>query len=90
MSAANLTVRIDRTLKDEAELLFADLGMSLSAAFNVFLRQALRVQGLPFAVTRMTPNDRTLKAMKEAEALANDPDAETYATVEELFEAAEK
>lgn len=45
---------------------------------------------MPFAVTRMTPNARTLKALREAEELANDPEAETYETVEELFEAAEK
>ena len=89
MNAANLTIRLDSSLKEEAESLFSDLGMSLSAAFNIFLRQAIRVQGLPFAVTRSVPNARTLKAMREAEEIANDPNAETYETVEDLFKAAE-
>lgn len=47
------------------------------------------MQGLPFAVRRPVPNARTLKAMREAEEIANNPDAETYETVEDLFKAAE-
>ena len=38
MLATNLAIRIDSSLKDEAESLFKDLGMSLSTAFNIFLR----------------------------------------------------
>ena len=37
MATANLTVRIDAGIKNEAEKLFDDLGMSISTAFNIFL-----------------------------------------------------
>ena len=81
----NFTVRLDTRVKAEAEKLFNDLGMTLSGAFNIFLHQALLVQGLPFPVRKEHPNKKTLAAMKEAIALANDPDAETYATVADLM-----
>ncbi|MBR4125886.1 MAG: type II toxin-antitoxin system RelB/DinJ family antitoxin [Victivallales bacterium] len=48
--STNVSIRMDLDLKRDAETLFANLGMNLSTAFNVFLRQSLRVQGLPFPV----------------------------------------
>ncbi len=73
MLATNLTVRIDPELKANAETLFGELGMSLSTAFNVFLRQAIRTQGIPFAITcSKSPNAATLAAMSEAERIAHD------------------
>lgn len=82
----NFTVRLDSRVKAEAEKLFSDLGMTLSGAFNIFLHQALQVQGLPFAVRREHPNQTTLAAMSEAVKLAHDPKARTYGTVEELMQ----
>ena len=82
----NFTVRLDSRVKADAEKLFNDLGMTLSGAFNIFLHQALLVQGLPFAVRKEHPNRKTLAAMKEAVALAHDPDAETYASFGEMMQ----
>ena len=81
----NFTVRLDTRVKADAEKLFGDLGMTLSGAFNIFLHQALLVQGLPFAVRKEPLNRKTLAAMREAVALANDPDARTYASAEDLM-----
>ena len=72
-TSTNLTIRMDSALKQEADALFSDLGMNMSTAFNVFVRQAIRVQGLPFEVTREVPGDETLEAMREAERIARDP-----------------
>ncbi len=80
----NFTVRLDAQVKEDAEKLFSDLGITLSGAFNIFLHQALQVQGLPFEVRRKQPNKVTLAAMEEALMLAKDPQAETYSSVEEL------
>ena len=46
----NLTVRLDRSVKEDAEELFRGLGMTLSTAVAVFVRQALRRGGMPFEV----------------------------------------
>ena len=67
MNSVNVTFRVDADVKRQADLLFDDLGMSLSTAFNVFLRQSIRQQGLPFEVSRNVPNPTTLAAMDAAE-----------------------
>jgi DNA-damage-inducible protein J len=46
----NVTIRLDREIKENAEKLFDDLGMNLSTAFNVFARQALRQGKIPFEI----------------------------------------
>lgn len=81
----NFTVRLDAQVKKDAERLFSDLGMTLSSAFNIFLHQSLLSQGLPFAVRKELPNKTTLAAMIEALELANNPDAKTFSSVDELM-----
>jgi DNA-damage-inducible protein J len=81
----NFTVRLDARVKEDAEKLFADFGMTLSSAFNIFLHQSLMTQGLPFAVRRERPNKKTLAAMREAIELANDPNAKTFSSIDELM-----
>ncbi len=54
-------------------------------AFNVFIRQSLRVQGLPFEVSRTKPNAKTLAAMHEAELLARDTKAKSYKDMDSLI-----
>ena len=78
MLATNLTIRIDSSLKNEAESLFKDLGMYLSTAFNIFLRQAVRMQAIPFSISRGITNRATLAAMREAERIAEDPEVPGY------------
>ena len=51
---AQVNIRIDDSLKEQGERLFADLGMSLSTAFSVFVSQSIREGGLPFTVTTRT------------------------------------
>ena len=48
MAQTNLTIRIDEDIKREAESLFNQLGLNLSSAINVFIRQAIREQAIPF------------------------------------------
>ena len=46
----NVTIRLDREVKESAERLFNDFGMNLSTAFNIFVRQALRQGKIPFEI----------------------------------------
>ena len=46
-----VSFRIDGKLKQEAEKLFNDLGMSMTTAFNVFLKQSVLEKGIPFKIT---------------------------------------
>ena len=85
MSTVVTNIRIDKELKAQATELFNDLGLTLSQAFTVFLKQAILHHGLPFAVTR-PPSKELLEAIKEGEELAHDPNAKTYATPQELWD----
>jgi DNA-damage-inducible protein J len=46
----NVTIRMDREVKENAEKLFGEFGMNLSTAMNVFTRQALRQGKIPFEI----------------------------------------
>jgi len=48
MAQTNLTIRIDEGIKHEAEILFNNIGLNMSSAINVFFRQAIREQAIPF------------------------------------------
>ncbi len=52
MATVTVTIRMDETLKKQAEELFSDLGLTLNAAFNMFAKQAVRQQRIPFEITR--------------------------------------
>lgn len=85
-NTTNLTIRLDSDLKKDCESLYAELGMSLSTAINVFLRQSLRKGGLPFdARLDDQPNRTTIEAMLEAERIAKDPTVKRYNDLDELF-----
>lgn len=89
MISTNLTVRVDAGIKNEAEKLFEELGMSISTAFNIFLRQAVRMQAIPFTISRGISNRSTLAAMREAERIADDPSVPSYSTRESLVRSLE-
>ena len=63
MESTNMTLRIDTELKKQAEELFSDLGLSMSAAITVFIKQAVREQRIPFTVSRGY-NSETLQAIE--------------------------
>ncbi|CUN34776.1 addiction module antitoxin%2C RelB/DinJ family [Faecalibacterium prausnitzii] len=65
MARTSTNISLDPQLKHDSQELFADLGLDLSTAITLFLKQSLRVQGLPFAVTRENPNAETIAAMNE-------------------------
>ena len=83
-------IRMDTDLKAQADALFAELGMNLSTAFNIFVRQSLREGGIPFEIRTERPNKETMAAMLEAEHIAADPKAKKYRDLDELFADLEK
>ena len=52
MANINVTIQMDENLKLQSEELFKDLGLSLSAAINIFIKQAVREQRIPFEIKR--------------------------------------
>ena len=78
----NVTIRLDRDVKENAEKLFEGLGMNLSTAFNVFARQALRLGKIPFEIS-----DPFYSEKNQARLARSIMDAEAgKVTVRELIE----
>ena len=84
-ATTNISIRMDTELKTQADALFSELGMNLSTAFNIFVRQSLREGRIPFEVTLNTPTKETIAAMLEAEQIARDPSVEGYTDLDQLF-----
>lgn len=81
----NLSLRMDADLKAQADALFNELGMSLTTAINIFVRQSLRQGGIPFEVKLDKPGKETVAAMLEAQRIARDPSVKGYHDLDELF-----
>lgn len=73
MSTTNINVRVDSTLKQEAETLFNDLGLNMSSAITMFLRSAINHNGIPFEIKRPSPNAETRAALAEYEEMKRSP-----------------
>ena len=84
-TTSNISIRMDSNLKAAAEALYEELGMNISTAFNIFVRQSLRERGIPFKITEGSPNKETVSAMLEAERIAKDSTIDGYKNVDELF-----
>ncbi len=67
------TMRIDDTLKGEAEDVFEDIGLNLSSAITCFLKKCVAVGGMPFQLVRQSKHDMLRDCLREAEEAANDP-----------------
>ena len=51
MPSASVTVRIDENLKKQAEMLFNDMGLNMTTAFNLFIKAVIRQNKIPFEIT---------------------------------------
>ena len=86
MATVRTQVRIDENLKKQASELFAQLGMDMSGAMNIFLRQCVLRGGLPFSVELPQYKAEVLEAMEEAKKISKDPDTKRYSSFSEALE----
>lgn len=84
MATTNLNVRIDSELKKQSEQIFNELGLNMSTALTIFLRQTVRSNGIPFELRLNTPNDETLAAIEDVNLNRNM--SKPFRSVKELME----
>jgi DNA-damage-inducible protein J len=92
MGQTNITIRIDEEIKKDAESLFAKLGLNISSAVNVFFRQAIREQAIPFKIRAKTDEEKyneyfnpyNMKILEESLQQLKDGKVITF-TMDELF-----
>lgn len=69
-----INVQVDSATKKEATAILNDLGLSMSAAINLFLKQVVKRDSLPFEVVNPKPSKELRKTLKEAEKIVNNTD----------------
>ena len=82
---AQVNIRLDDGLKEKADVLFAELGLNMTTAFNIFVRQVVRQGGIPFEITVNTDpfyNTENMKVLRQSINEAN----EGKLTAHELIE----
>lgn len=70
MANINITIRIDKELKKEADNLFHELGMSFTTAVTIFVQQAVREQRIPFDI-RLRQERAVAATNVEVEKISN-------------------
>ena len=65
MSSVNMTIIMDKDTKEKAQSLFSKFGLDMTTAINMFLKQSIRAEGIPFDLTLNIPNKETIKAIND-------------------------
>lgn len=90
MNAANLSIRVDAALKKDVENCLEDIGMNMSTAVTIYLKQIAKLRAIPFTVAAdPRPNKTTLAAIEEGERIAHDPAVKGYRDMDSLRKALE-
>ena len=90
MSKVNVTIRMDRELKKQADQVLDELGFSFTSAVNVFIKQCVRDRQFPFE-PMLEPNKTTIKALKELDRMINHPEEyKRYNSFKEFLDEIEK
>lgn len=75
MATAKINVCTDETTKQEVEGILADMGLTMTAAINIYLKRIQMEGGIPFALTSRVPNPITVAAMNEYDEMIKNPSA---------------
>ena len=87
MTTTNLNIRTDKNIKDAAERIFNAFGINMTTAINMFLRQTIRENGIPFELKLDKPNKTTIDAIEEGRRIAHDKNVKGYTNMDDLRKA---
>ncbi len=86
MAKISTNISIDSDIKAKAQELFADFGLDLSTTINIFLRQSIRENAIPFNISREMSNKDTSDALNEFEEFEKNPQKyKRYSSFSELL-----
>ena len=63
---AVLQIRVDDSLKRNADILFSGLGLDTGTAVRMFLTKSIESNGIPFSVQHNEPTEELLRALKDS------------------------
>lgn len=90
---ATMSIRLSDDDKHEADNLFKKLGITTNSAINMFIKQSIRMQSLPFTPSLEVPNKKLMSALEESEIIMQELKSDKrkgYTSEDSLFEALDK
>lgn len=84
MASAKINVHTDAEIKKQAEELLNAMGLTMTAAINIYLKRIVLEGGIPFEVTARVPNAVTIQAMEEGRRIAKDDNVPSFNSVADL------
>lgn len=86
MANTSMNIRMDSDIKKQAQELFAEFGLDMTTAVNMFLRQAIRQKGIPFELRLNVPNAETVAAFEEVKQMKTNPSlGKSYTDVDTMM-----
>ena len=85
MAQANINIRMDETLKAQFEAFCADMGMTMTTAFVIYAKKAVREYRIPFEIGAEKPNEETAAAMVEINETLRTGSGKRFGSVDELM-----
>ena len=86
MEKTSMTIRTDKEVKQQASEIFDALGMDMTTAVNVYLRQAIRYKGFHFELKVDVPYEETLEAIQDVQQMKNNPlMGKSYTDVDDMM-----
>ena len=85
MANTSMNIRMDADVKRQAEALFGEIGMNMTTAINIFLKQSIRENGIPFELKINQPNAETLEAINVGKKIIKEGKAR-FNTADDMFD----
>ena len=79
---ATINIRLDDKLKEEAEVVLSEIGLSMTNAITLYLKAVVRTNSIPFSLE--VPNRKTIKAFKEIDKITFSKKTKKYTNTIEL------
>ena len=87
MATTSMNIRMDTEVKRKAQMIIEELGMDTTTAVNLFLRQVIRTQSIPFELKAELPNEETMEAIEEVRMMKQNPSmGKRYQDVDTMME----
>ena len=83
--STNINIRVDSSLKKEAEKLFDNLGVTMSSAITMFLKRAVKEEAIPFRIEKNVYSNETINALLEYKNMKNKKKYKRYDSFKELL-----
>ena len=86
MAYTDVSIRMDSDVKTKAQELFDSIGLDMTTAVNMFLRQSIRQNGMPFEPAPEVPNAETIEAIEEVQRMKENPSLyKSYTDIDEMM-----